>query len=166
MKLNLGCGPIYMPGYVNIDNRSQWDCKVDKDADVFTMDWDKDTCEEIVVSHLAMYIMGGQDTVYKPNQMKVLVKRWFSWLKKDGKLVLETTDIRKVAELLLSTTNPDKLNEEMKAIFGWDNTYGHKWSWSPETLVPIFEETGFDKVELGKSVFHPNDKNFIIVGTK
>lgn len=166
MKLNLGCGPIYMPGYINIDNQSQWNCKVDREEDVFNMEWEENTCEEIVVSHLAMYIMGGADTEYKPNQMRILVNRWFGWLKKGGKLVMETTDIRKVAQLLLNTTNPDILNEEMKAIFGWENTYGHKWSWSPELLTPIFQEAGFETVELGDSVFHPNPKNFIIVGTK
>jgi hypothetical protein len=75
---------------------------------------------------------------------------------------METTDIRKVSQLLVDTINPDTINNEMKAIYGWENTYGHKWAWCPELLIPIFTEVGFDKIQLGESVFHPNDKNFII----
>ena len=166
MKLNLGCGPVYMPGYINIDNKSQWNCQVDKEADVFTMDWELESCDEIVASHLAMYIMGGEDSPSKPNQMRTLLTRWRSWLKPQGRLIMETTDIRKVSQLLLNTTNPRVLNNEIKAIFGWDNTYGHKWAWCPELLIPLFQETGYSTVELGESVWHPNPKNFIIVGTK
>ena len=45
-----------------------------------------DTC-----LHIAMYIMGGQDNEEKPNQMRILLKRWYSWLKPGGKLIMETS---------------------------------------------------------------------------
>ena len=60
MKLNLASGQMYLDGYINIDNMSMYNgsMKVDKQADIFTLDWEDNTVDEIILSHFAMYIEG------------------------------------------------------------------------------------------------------------
>lgn len=171
MRLNLGCGPIYLDGYVNIDNRSQFpSAKVDMEADFHELTWDENTCDEIICSHIAPYIKGGQesDTETEPNEMRILLKRWYSWLKPGGRLIMETSNLKELAKFILETDDPWDLNSSKgcKSLFGWDNTYGHKWSYCPETLIPIFEDAGFKDIELGDGYFHAGPRNFLLVGTK
>jgi len=169
MKLNLGSGPIYLDGYTNIDDKSQFpSARVDMEADIFKLEWEENSCDEIVCSHIAMYIMGGQDSEEEPNQMRVLLRRWHSWLKPGGRLIMETTNLKKIAEYILKTTDPWDLQSSkgLKSMFGWDNTYGHSWAWSPELLIPLFEYAGFSSIELGDGYFHEGPRNFLIVGTK
>ena len=168
MKLNLGCGPLYIDGYVNIDDKSQFDCRVDLEADIFELEWEENSCDEIIGSHIAMYIMGGQDNEEKPNQMRILLKRWYPWLKPGGKLIMETSNLKKLAQYIVETDDAWDINSSkgLKSIFGWENTYGHKWSWCPETLTPLFKHAGFSKIEIGDGYFHKGPRNFLIVGTK
>ena len=57
-KLNLACGPVYLDGYINIDNKSHFpNIKVDMNADVFDLEFEENSIDEIVVSHFAMYKM-------------------------------------------------------------------------------------------------------------
>jgi len=168
-KLNLACGKLYLDGYINIDNKSQYpDCKVDIDADVFTLEFEENTIDEIIVSHFAMYIMGGQDSVDNPNQMRQQLTKWYSWIRPGGRIVMETANIKKVAEFILQCNDPWDLQSSkgLKQIFGWDNTYGHKWAWCPEILKPLFEEVGFKNVDIYEAMFHSKSRDFIISGDK
>ena len=47
MKLNLASGQMYLDGYINIDNKSMYygNMKVDKEADVFTLECENNTVE-------------------------------------------------------------------------------------------------------------------------
>ena len=52
MKLNLASGQHYIPGYINIDNKSMYhgNMQIDKEADVFTLEWEDNTVDEIYCS--------------------------------------------------------------------------------------------------------------------
>ena len=56
MKLNLASGQMYLEGYINIDNMSMYDgsMKVDKQADIFTLEWEDNTVDEIILSHFKL----------------------------------------------------------------------------------------------------------------
>lgn len=168
-RLNLACGPVYLQGYVNIDNKSQFpDIRVDLDADVYTLNFEENTIEEIVVSHFAMYIMGGHDSPEEPNQMRQLLARWNSWLMPGGRLVMETANIKKVAEFIANCDDPIELQggKGLKQFYGWKNTYGHKWGWCPELLIPLFEQTGYVDIGIYEAIFHSKERDFIIAGYK
>ena len=47
MKLNLASGQHYIPGYINIDNKSMYhgNMQIDKEADVFTLEWEDNTVD-------------------------------------------------------------------------------------------------------------------------
>jgi hypothetical protein len=163
MKLNLASGQMYLDGYLNIDNKSMYygQMRVDKEADVFTLEWENNVVDEIVLSHFAMYISF--------QEMKVLLKRWNGWLKNGGRLIIETGNLKAIAKHILESNDPNEINGSngVKQLFGWETTAGHKWCWCPETLGHLMYEAGFSLVESGEGYFHSNPKrDFLIVGTK
>jgi hypothetical protein len=163
MKLNLASGQNYLPGYINIDNKSMYygNMQIDKEADVFTLEWEDNTVDEIILSHFAMYIG------FK--EMQVLLNRWYGWLKDEGKIIIETGNVKSIAKHILESTNPDEINNSngVMQLFGWETTEGHKWAWCPETLGDLLFKAGFKEVEVGDGHFHNNPKrDFLIVGTK
>ena len=163
MKLNLASGQMYLEGYINIDNMSMYhgDMKVDKQADIFTLDWEENTVEEVILSHFAMYI--------EFKEMQSLLKKWYGWLKKDGKIIIETGNVKTIAKNILDSSNPNEINgpNGVMQLFGWETTAGHKWAWCPETLGQLMFEVGFKDIQVGEGYFHNNPKrDFLIVGIK
>ncbi len=163
MKLNLASGQMYLEGYINIDNMSMYhgNMKVDKQADIFTLDWEENTVEEVILSHFAMYI--------EFKEMQSLLKKWYGWLKKDGKIIIETGNVKTIAKNILDSSNPNEINgpNGVMQLFGWETTAGHKWAWCPETLGQLMFEAGFKDIQVGEGYFHNNPKrDFLIVGIK
>ena len=163
MKLNLASGQHYLQGYINVDNKSMYhgNMQVDKEADVFTLQWEDDTVDEIILSHFAMYIG------FK--EMEILLQRWYGWLKEGGKLIIETGNVKSIAKHILENDDPNEINNAngVMQLFGWETTAGHKWAWCPETLGALLFKAGFKEVETGDGFFHNNPKrDFLIVGTK
>ena len=163
MKLNLASGQMYLDGYINIDNLSMYhgNMKVDKKGDVFTLEWENNTVDEILLSHFAMYI--GLE------EMGELLSKWYKWLKKDGMIVIETGNVKSIAKFILENDNADLINGSngVMQLFGWQTTAGHKWAWCPETLADLMNKTGFETIEVGEGYFHNNKtRDFLIVGTK
>jgi hypothetical protein len=162
-KLNLACGQMYLDGYVNIDNKSMYhgNMKVDVVDDVFTMSWENNSVDEIVLSHFAMYI--------SYQEMPVLLKRWYNWLNPDGRIIIETGNIKSVAKFILENEDPNEINGNngIRQLFGWETTAGHKWAWCPETLGDLMLKAGFSDIEFGEGYFHGNpQRDFLIVGKK
>ena len=169
MKINLASGELCLPGYINIDNKSHYGhAPVDLIADVFELELPNSIIDEIVVSHFAMYIMGGPDSNEHPTQMRQLLMRWYQWLKPGGKLVMETGNLKYIAKFILECNDPLELqgSKGIKQLFGYGNTYGHKWVWCPEILVPMFNDVGFINVTVQPGVFHSKERDFLIVGSK
>lgn len=163
MKLNLASGQMYLEGYINIDNKSMYhgNMKIDKQADVFTLEWKDNTVEEIILSHFAMYIG------FK--EMSILLSKWYGWLKPKGRIIIETGNVKFIAQHILDNESPDEINgpNGVMQLFGWETTAGHKWAWCPETLGKLMFDSGFKDVEVGDGYFHNNPKrDFLIVGTK
>lgn len=163
MRLNLASGQDYRPGYINIDNKQMYggQMHVDKVADVFTLEWEDNTVDEILLSHFAMYI--------SLEQMPNLLRRWYKWLNKGGKLIIETGNVKSIAKFILENDDPNLLNgpNGVMQLFGWQTTAGHKWAWCPETLGYLLYEVGFETVEQGEAIFHKNPvRDFLLVATK
>ena len=163
MKLNLASGQMYIEGYINVDNVSMYNgqMKVDKQADVFTLEWEEGVVDEILLSHFAMYVPF--------EQMPILLNRWYSWLKPGGKILIETGNVKAVAKYIVDNYDPDLINGSngVMQLFGWQTTAGHKWAWCPETLGRLMSEAGFSKLAVSGGVFHGNKtRDFLIVGTK
>jgi len=135
-KLNLACGKEYLDGYVNIDNCSMYDCHVDLEADIRTMKWNENSLDEIRLSHFMMYV--------RPEEARVLFKRWFSWLKKGGVLDIETIDVQNVASIVAMGDGPSEINDYgLVNLFGTDRTGPHRWGWYRESLLTELYDAGF-----------------------
>lgn len=163
MKLNLACGQMYLDGYINIDNLSMYNgsMKVDQEGDVFTLEWEDNTVDEILLSHFAMYI--GLE------EMPILLKRWYGWMKEGADIIIETGNVKSIAKYILENDDPDKINSSngVMQLFGWQTTAGHKWAWCPETLAQQLHLAGFKDIRYGDGYYHQNpERDFIILGTK
>ncbi len=118
VKLNLASGQQYIDGYINIDNKSmyQGNMQVDREGDIFTLEWEDNSVDEILLSHFAMYI--GLE------EMPILLKRWYGWLKEGGKIVIETGNVKSIAKYILDNNDPDLINSSngVMQLFGWKST--------------------------------------------
>ena len=76
-------------------------------------------------------------------------------------MIIETSDAQKIAEMIIK--NPKKVEQ----MFGYGDTYGHKWSYSPRTLKPLLKKAGFKHIisTLGGSHNRP-DRDFTLICTK
>jgi len=124
VNLNLACGEYYLKNWINIDNDSMYpDIRYDIKADIFKLEWEKNTVNNIILSHFMMYI--------HPKEAHSFFSKLFSWLKTNGKLSIETNDLKAIARHILSSNDP-KIIENfngVKSLYGWDYSSGHKWCW-------------------------------------
>lgn len=54
MKLNLGCGPNKLPGYVNVDKYGEPDLR--HDLEQFPWPWPSDSVDEVLASHVLEHL--------------------------------------------------------------------------------------------------------------
>lgn len=161
MKLNLASGKDYRIDYINIDNLSMYDGKVDVDADIFSLDYTEGFADEILLSHFMMYV----DTF----QAVDLFKSFFKWLKVGGTLVIETGDLKKIAKTILSTNDASIINgtNGVMQLFGWANTKGHTWAWCEDTLKPLLIDAGFEITEVYAGGYHNRpERDLTIIAKK
>lgn len=144
-KINLACGNQYIEGFINIDDCSMFDCKVDMKADIKTLEWNKNSLEEIRLSHFVMYL--------RPEELQPLLRKWCSWLKPQGILDIETSDIKKVSRIVASVSMPDIVhNHGLINLFGNEQTSPHRWGWSSQTLSLELYRSGFSSIKQSKQV--------------
>lgn len=141
IKLNLACGNDYREGYINIDNQSMFNGKVDRRADVKgTLRFKKGSVSEILLLHFMMYIT--------PEELPRLLDRWYGWLAHNGRLVIETGDLKKIAKTISLSDDPEIINgtNGVMQLFGINETKGHTWAWCYETLEPFFMKANFHNI--------------------
>ena len=157
IRLNLASGKQYLDGYWNVDNLSMNpNVKVDEVANILTYhDYDDNfhNIEEIRLSHFMMYVL--------PDEALFLFNRWWNWLKKGGKLIIETSDAQKIAKMII------KDDEMVEQMFGYGDTKGHRWSYTPKTLEDLLRIVGFRKFEILEGGSHNRpDRDFTITAWK
>ena len=131
MKINLGCGQDIREGWINTD-------------EVQEVQQEDNSIDAILLNHVAMY--------FRPEEMKVLLKRWYGWLKPGGTIHIETQNLRNI--------------KTPELLYGMGKNAGHKWGWKPETLGILMEDAGF-KVSVMPGILHGwPERDFLISGTK
>ncbi|MFX1314431.1 MAG: hypothetical protein ACFE9T_01075 [Promethearchaeota archaeon] len=137
MKLNVGSGKRYEPGYINIDLYE--DVIADKKMSVIDLEFDDKSCEEVKIIHLIEHL-GFFKTLYALSEI-------FRVLKVDGVLIIETPDIKKAFSHYLNSNY-----EQKKEILGWifgipHEGLQHKLCYPPELLVEMLEKIGFNNIK-------------------
>ncbi|MDH4185908.1 MAG: glycosyltransferase, partial [Nitrospira sp.] len=122
LKLHLGCGEMYLPGYVNIDfhpaqHSIQQISKADMYADITQLRYSDATVDEIRLHHVFEHFE-------RPVALRLLIE-WYAWLKEDGTLIIETPDFHRcVQEYLNSVVFSDRMTI-LRHLFG---SHEAKWA--------------------------------------
>ena len=133
--MNIGCGDDIREGWENTDREEDW----------ITMEREPGSVDAILLNHVAMYIL--------PEEMTVLLRKWFSWLRPGGTIHIETQHLGRI--------------RTPELLYGTGKHAGHRWGWTPEALGTLMEDAGFSRVVAIPGILHGwPDRDFLISGAK
>ena len=136
IKLNLGCGLTYRPGYVNVDLSDR--SVADVSADVGDMPYAPNTVETIEAIQLIEHF----DLVHS----KYVLAEWFRVLKPGGTLVLETPDLKAALKRVSSSKRDDRA-AAVQWLFGIDSRgLLHKGGFTFELIEEVLADIGYEDV--------------------
>lgn len=151
MKLHLGCGQIYLKGYLNIDfplNKHSIQNKsvADKHADILKLSYPKNSIEEIRLHHVFEHFT-------RPIAC-ALITEWYKWLKPNGILRIEVPDFQRTARVVL---NPFSTGRKKKlAIRHLYGSHEAQWAihcegYTPKSLSTLLKMYGFKINKINKN---------------
>jgi len=151
MKLHLGCGQIYLKGYVNIDypptfQSVQSNIKADLYQDITKLNYKKGSIDKIRLHHVFEHFM-------RPNALTQLCK-WRDWLKVNGLLRIETPDVASCFRIMSSPlfSYSDK-QQVLRHLYGSHEApwAAHYDGWYKNKFDFTLKELGFNKLEFKKN---------------
>jgi predicted SAM-dependent methyltransferase len=144
IRLNLGCGSSYRPGYVNVDLFDH--CVADSFSDVEKLHYEPASVDEIVADQLIEHF----DLVH----CRYLLAGWFRILRPGGTMVLETPDLEAALRKLVKS-RPDEQVSTLQWLYGIDSSgLQHKGGFTFDILKCVLTETGFEKIERKPALTH------------
>ena len=136
MKLNIGCGKNFEPGYCNIDLYE--DLIADKEVSALNLEFEDNSCQEIKAIHLIEHL-GFYQSIYA-------LSEFFRVLTPRSKLILETPDLDKAFRIYLDS-NYEQKKDALSWIYGLPHEgLEHKFCFPPQLLREILEKIGFENV--------------------
>ncbi|MCD6565597.1 MAG: class I SAM-dependent methyltransferase [Bacteroidales bacterium] len=164
MKINVSYGGECLPGYFNIDMNSPY---AEMKKDILDVDFPAQSISTILMVHYIEHV--------EYDNVLILLRKMYKWLRVDGQLILEFPDIIKLCKpVLKNKRNPDKLFGSPDCLRG---IYGnlrkgitiydyHKWGWSKCNMVPILNNIGFKTVNVERAHHHSTMTDTRIVAIK
>ncbi len=139
MKLHLGCGKRFLPGFVHVDIQS-FD-HVNFVAGIDNLEFiESESVSEIYSSHSFEY--------FDRNQAREVLKEWRRVLTPGGAIFLTVPNFSALVEIYSKTKDLDAV---IGPLFGrWDNSgkiLYHRTVWDHLSLQLALESCGFDQVE-------------------
>lgn len=149
-RLHLGCGRVYLPGYVNVDyppseHSVQHDLKADLYCDVSAMRRERASVSEIRLHHVFEHFP-------RPTALALLC-RWRDWLVPEGKLHIETPDLLASSRLLLSPfLGYEKKQQVIRHLFGSHESHWavHWDGWYAKRFERTLDALGFISISVRK----------------
>ena len=123
MKLHLGCGEIYLKGYINVDFPStkhsvQQKRVADVCKDILSLHYPPGSIEEIRLHHVFEH--------FSRPVACALVSVWYLWLKPGGILHIEVPDFFRTAIVILNPFSSDRMKDvAMRHLYG-----SHEANWA------------------------------------
>ncbi|KYK24241.1 hypothetical protein AYK26_06915 [Euryarchaeota archaeon SM23-78] len=156
INLNLGCGIVYKPNYINID---KFDNRVaDEICDVGDLSFEPCSVDLIEASQLVEHF----DYIH----CKYILSEWFRVLKPFGKLVLETPDLEMAFKKFVSSDWAIK-RTTLQWIYGIDSPgMQHKTGFTFNLLKNLLQEIGFEKISSHESMTHRYEPGIRVVCQK
>ena len=144
MKLHLGCGQVYLDGYINIDYPSSehtvmTKMKADKYCNIKELNYENNSIDEIRLHHVFEH--------FSRVEACALLTNWLFWLKPNGVLHIEVPDFGKMAKIAVSGFRSSKAKfVALRHIFG-----SHEAAWaihyegySAKLLTMLLNQYGYD----------------------
>jgi len=156
VRLNLGAGDKYWPGFVNCDAYGNQD----KITDCRSLPFETGSADEIHSIHFVEHV----------HRLEVdnMLADWHRVLKAGGKLAIEVPCLNKMAQHIVDGEKNMRLT--LLGIFGdpRDKKLGmmHCWSWTKEELTDCLLQAGFKNVEVKEPVFHVKERDMRIEAVK
>ncbi len=136
LKLNLGCGIFYKPGYVNIDKFEP--LIADQIVDICQLPYEENSIDEIEASHILEH--------FDCLQMPYVLSEWFRILKPGGIIFFETPHLVQSVGKVSHAPLVKQLNT-LRFLFGIDIVGNvHKMGFTPTILKKILLSIGFCNV--------------------
>lgn len=155
-KLNLGCGYVYKPGYINIDKFD--DTVADKICDIVDLPFEPNSVDLIEASQLIEHF----DYIH----CKYILSECFRTLKPDGELILETPDLKKTFKKFIRT-DLETQKTTLQWIYGIDSSgMQHKTGFTFNLLNALLKEIGFTELLSEEPETHRYEPGMRIVGKK
>lgn len=138
MKLNLACGDIIVPGWINVD---LYNPKADLKCDVTRLPYEDNSVEEIWASHIIehFHYYEGFD----------VLREWLRVLKPGGKIMIETPDMLASCKLFVEGNEQDRIN--LYGHFFAQPWLGpgqvHKFLYTETQLRWTLEQCGFKNIQ-------------------
>ena len=148
IRLHLGSGDKFWPGFVNYDPNYD-DCDLlDTDLDYYV-----GKAVEVHAIHLFEHI----SRLEAPSALK----RWHEYLVAGGLLVLEMPSLDKICQLHVDGERNPRLTT--LGIFGDPNDpkpdMMHQWCYSNTELYALLKEAGFVEIEFKEPVYHKPERD-------
>ena len=134
MKLHLGCGAIFLSGFMNIDTREG--IGADFVCDARSIPYPPNSIERIETYHMIEHI-------FPQSSHRMMFNHWYNLLKPDGVLIIECPDFDAAVKEYLAG-NTIRLNN----IFGLHRWPGdtHVWGYNYERLASELVLVGFQGI--------------------
>lgn len=147
-KLHIGCGPIYLDGWINIDISP--DHRTDICCDILQHDFDENYFDVIYLSHVFEHFG------YYEDALKAL-KLFYKWLRPDGILRLAVPSLELACKAYCQGSDLKFLyGEDFKGYYHFDTAgerlnffvkaWEHKICYDYTTLKLLLEEAGFERI--------------------
>jgi len=137
VRVNLGCGLAYMPGWVNVDESPDIKADIHLDAIDFIRQYG-DQVEEIYMGHVLEHIM--------PGDSLVLLKLMNEKLPLGAVVSAVTPDMTETwAAYRAGEVSADDLN--FRYIYSYEQPSHHVWCYDQDSLAELFTRAGYDDVE-------------------
>lgn len=154
MKLHLGCGNVYLDGYINIDFPSyehtvQEKTKVDQYLDLRSLKYEAKTIEEIRLHHVFEH--------FSRTTSLALLAGWWTWLKVEGLLRMEVPDFQRTAWAVLNPISSKKAQFiGLRHIFGSQEAPWavHMEGWTTKNICRVLDTFGYKVEEVRRNNWH------------
>jgi SAM-dependent methyltransferase len=147
IRINVGCGNKYFPGFINVDRHGS-DDDVDVHSDTHPLPFTTDFADEIWAIHVFEHL-------HRSEAGKALYE-WFRVLKPGGKLILELPCLDKIAKLIVD--GEENIRLTLLGLYGDPRDpkpdMMHQWCWSKKELTETLGNVAFTNINVMEPVFH------------
>ena len=143
-RVHLGCGDVYLRGYLNVDfppseATASGTSRADLESDVASVACPRQTLREVRSHHLFEH--------FERAHALALLLRWYSWLEPGGYLTVETPDFEACVEGFAERDSSEQ-TVILRHIFGSQEAPWalHQDGWSPRRFQEVLSALGYRSV--------------------